>query len=136
MSLWRWRKKKLRLSILLCQEPLWQMIKVTVIPVVIGGLGVFSDMFERYIEKLDVKIAMEWSTKRQWHCLEQQGLCKKCCLSRGTGEGTFRPLMTCCYPLSKIKNKRTYQTSMSQIYMNADNNNNDKMQLLKTICFD
>ena len=35
------------------------MIKVTVIPVVIGGLGVFSDMFERYIEKLDVKIAME-----------------------------------------------------------------------------
>ena len=37
----------------------WQMNKVTVIPVVIGALGVISDKFERYMEKLDVKIAME-----------------------------------------------------------------------------
>ena len=37
----------------------WQINKVTVIPVVIGALGVISDKFERYIEKLDVKIAME-----------------------------------------------------------------------------
>ena len=37
----------------------WQMNKVTMIPVVIGALGVISDKFERYMEKLDVKIAME-----------------------------------------------------------------------------
>ena len=37
----------------------WQMNKVTVIPVVIGALGVISDKFERHTEKLDVKIAME-----------------------------------------------------------------------------
>ena len=37
----------------------WQMNKVTVIPVVIGAFGVISDKFERYMEKLDVKIAME-----------------------------------------------------------------------------
>ena len=37
----------------------WQMNKVTVIPVVIGALGVISNKFERYMEKLDVKIAME-----------------------------------------------------------------------------
>ena len=37
----------------------WQMNKVTVIPVVIGALGVISDKFERYMEKLDLKIAME-----------------------------------------------------------------------------
>ena len=35
------------------------MNKVKVIPVVVGGLGVISDMFERYIKKLDAKIAME-----------------------------------------------------------------------------
>ena len=35
------------------------MNKVTVIPVVIGALGVISNKFERYMEKLDVKIAME-----------------------------------------------------------------------------
>ena len=37
----------------------WQMNKVTVIPVVIGALGVISDKFERYMEKFDVKIATE-----------------------------------------------------------------------------
>ena len=37
----------------------WQMNKVTVIPVAIGALGVISDKFERYMEKLDVKIAMK-----------------------------------------------------------------------------
>ena len=37
----------------------WQMNKVTVIPVVIGALGVISDKSERYMEKLAVKIAME-----------------------------------------------------------------------------
>ena len=37
----------------------WEMNKVTVIPVVIGALGVISDKFERYMEKLDLKIAME-----------------------------------------------------------------------------
>ena len=37
----------------------WQMNKVTVIPVVIGALGVISDKFERYMEKLEVKIAIE-----------------------------------------------------------------------------
>ena len=35
------------------------MNKVTVIPVVVGALGVISDMFARHIKKLDVKIAME-----------------------------------------------------------------------------
>ena len=34
----------------------WQMNKVTVIPV---GLGVISDKFERYMGKLDVKITLE-----------------------------------------------------------------------------
>ena len=38
---------------------IWQVNKVTVISVVVGALGVISDMFERYIKKLDVKIAME-----------------------------------------------------------------------------
>ena len=38
---------------------LWQVSNVTVIPVVVGALGVISDKFERYIKKLDVKIAME-----------------------------------------------------------------------------
>ena len=38
---------------------IWHVNKVTVIPVVVGALGVISDMFERYITKLDVKIAME-----------------------------------------------------------------------------
>ena len=42
----------------------WQMNKVTVIPVVIGALGVISDKFERYMEKLDVKIAMEIIQKK------------------------------------------------------------------------
>ena len=37
----------------------WQTNKVSVIPVVIGALGVISDKFERYMEKLDVKIAMD-----------------------------------------------------------------------------
>ena len=37
----------------------WQLNKVTVIAVVIGALGVISDKFERYMKKLDVKIAME-----------------------------------------------------------------------------
>ena len=37
----------------------WQLNKVTVIAVVIGALGVISDKFERYMAKLDVKIAME-----------------------------------------------------------------------------
>ena len=35
----------------------WKMNKVTMIPVVIGALGVISDKFERYMEKMDVKIA-------------------------------------------------------------------------------
>ena len=38
---------------------IWQVSKVTVIRVVVGALGVISDMFERYIKKLDAKIAME-----------------------------------------------------------------------------
>ena len=38
---------------------IWQVNKVTVIPVVVGALGAISDMFERHIKKLDVKIAME-----------------------------------------------------------------------------
>ena len=37
----------------------WQTNKVTVIPVVIGALVVISDKFERYMEKLDVKIVTE-----------------------------------------------------------------------------
>ena len=35
------------------------MNNLTVIPVVVGALGVISDKFERYIKKLDVKIAIE-----------------------------------------------------------------------------
>ena len=38
---------------------IWQMNKVTVMPAVVGALGVISDMFERYIKNLDVKIAIE-----------------------------------------------------------------------------
>ena len=38
---------------------MWQVNNVTMIPVVVGALGVISDNFERYIKKLDVKIAME-----------------------------------------------------------------------------
>ena len=38
---------------------IWQVNKVTVRPVMVGELGVISDMFERCIKKLDVKIAME-----------------------------------------------------------------------------
>ena len=36
-----------------------QMNKVTVVPVKIGALGVISDKFKRYIENLNVKIALE-----------------------------------------------------------------------------
>ena len=36
---------------------LWKMNKVTVIPLVIGALGVIADKFERYMEKMDKKIA-------------------------------------------------------------------------------
>ena len=39
------------------------MNKVTVIPVVVGALGVISDIFERYSKKLDVKIAVEMIQK-------------------------------------------------------------------------
>ena len=35
------------------------MNKVIVTPVVVGSLGVISGKFERYIKKLDVKIARE-----------------------------------------------------------------------------
>ena len=38
---------------------IWQVNKVTVIPAMVGALGVISDMFGRYIKKLVVKIAME-----------------------------------------------------------------------------
>ena len=38
---------------------IWQVNKVTVIAVVVGGFGVISDVFERYIKKFDVNIAME-----------------------------------------------------------------------------
>ena len=38
-------------------DHVWKMNRVTVIPVVIGALGVISDKFERYKEKMDVKIA-------------------------------------------------------------------------------
>ena len=38
---------------------IWQVNNVTVIPVVVGALGVISDKVERYIKKLDVKIAIE-----------------------------------------------------------------------------
>ena len=37
----------------------WQMNNVTVIPVVVGTLGVISDKFERFMEKLGVKVVME-----------------------------------------------------------------------------
>ena len=37
----------------------WQMIKAAVTPVVIGASGVISDEFERHMQKLEVKIAME-----------------------------------------------------------------------------
>ena len=37
----------------------WQMNKVAVISIVIGSLGVISDKFERHMQKLEVKIAME-----------------------------------------------------------------------------
>ena len=33
--------------------------KATVIPVVVGALGVIWELFERYIKTLDVKIIME-----------------------------------------------------------------------------
>ena len=36
----------------------WQVTKITVIPVVVGALGVISDMFEKNIKKLCVMIAM------------------------------------------------------------------------------
>ena len=37
---------------------MWQVNKITVIPVVVGALGVISDMFEKNSKKLCVKIAM------------------------------------------------------------------------------
>ena len=37
----------------------WQMRSVTVVPVVIGALGVILDKFEKHIEKLGVMIATD-----------------------------------------------------------------------------
>ena len=37
----------------------WQMRSATVVPVVIGALGVISDKFEKHIKKLGVKIATD-----------------------------------------------------------------------------
>ena len=37
----------------------WQMRSATVVPVVIGALGVISDKFEKHIKKLGVKIAID-----------------------------------------------------------------------------
>ena len=38
---------------------LWQMKKVVVIPIVVGGLGVTTTKFEKYIESLGIKIRIE-----------------------------------------------------------------------------
>ena len=84
----------------------WQMNKVTVIPVVIGALGVISDKFERYMEKLEVKIAIEIIQKTALLGTARILRKKKFYLFRETGERILRPLVTCCYPLSKIKEQK------------------------------
>ena len=38
---------------------IWQVNNVIVVSVVVGALGVILDKFERYIKKLDLKMAME-----------------------------------------------------------------------------
>ena len=38
---------------------MWKLKKVTVVLIVIGALGAASDMFEKYIGKLDVTIRLE-----------------------------------------------------------------------------
>ena len=79
---------------------IWQVNRFTVIPVVVGALGVISDKFERYSKKLDVKIAMEVIQKRALlgtAMLLRKGFMRK----EIKVEELLRPLVTCCYSLSR-----------------------------------
>ena len=38
---------------------MWRLKKVTVVPIVIGALRAVSEMFEKYMGKLDVTIRLE-----------------------------------------------------------------------------
>ena len=84
----------------------WQMNKVAVIPVVIGALGVISDKFERHMQKLEVKIAMEVIQKMA--LLGTARILRIVLSLRDTGEGTLRTLVTCCYPLSRTMRTKTF----------------------------
>ena len=77
----------------------WQMRNATVVPVVIGALGVISDKFEKHIKKLRVKIATDAIQKQ--HCLAQLGYCEKFYLFRDHKKGTLRPIVTCSHPFLK-----------------------------------
>ena len=73
--------------------------KVTVTPVVVGAVGVILGMFEIYIRKLDVKIAMEIIQKAA--LLGTAILLRRFGLFRDKGREALRPLVTCCYSLSR-----------------------------------
>ena len=75
------------------------MRTTTVVPVVIGALGVISDKFERHIEKLGVKIAIDIIQKTA--LLGTAMICDKFYLFRDHKKETLRPLVACCRPLSK-----------------------------------
>ena len=65
------------------------MNRVTLIPIVAGALGVVSGMFQSYIKKFDVKIAMEIIQKAA--LLGTAMLLRKVCLFRDKGGVAFRP---------------------------------------------
>ena len=57
-------KKRLRNSLLKDEiDRLWQMKKVIVISIVVGGLGTITATFEKYIRSLGIEVRIEYVQK-------------------------------------------------------------------------
>ena len=81
---------------------------MTVVPLVIGALGSVSDMFEKYMGKLDVTIRIEDKRSKKLFCWEQLDYYGKFCPFRDSGEDPLGPLGTCCFLLSRVIDNAKY----------------------------
>ena len=68
---------------------------MAVVPIVIGPLRAVSDMFEKYMGKLDVTIRLEVIQKTALLGTAEEGFVPGV-LSVGTRERTLGPIGTCC----------------------------------------
>ena len=98
----------------------WQMNKVSVIPVVIGALGVISEKLERHMEKLDVKIAMKMIQKTA--LLGTARILRKVLSIKRHRRGNFENLGDLLLPARKNKKEqRAYLTMIIIIIYNLNN---------------